>query len=137
MKQIQKVYQKFIFLSAGYYLSLNNKFAAATGIDNSIFRKVGDSFTANPDSPAGSRHLGDLIVVIVQILLLVAGSIAVIFLVIGGFRYVISHGKEESAESAKKTMTSAIIGFVIILSAFVIITVIARILLEGTAGTGI
>jgi hypothetical protein len=68
---------------------------------------------------------------IIQILLGVAGLVAVIFLIIGGFRYILAGGNEESAESAKKTITNAIIGIVIVILAFVIVRVIANALVSN------
>jgi len=53
-----------------------------------------------------------------------AGSIAVIFLIVGGFQYVASRGNEEQMEKAKKTITAAIIGIVIIVMAFAIVSIV-------------
>ena len=68
---------------------------------------------------------------IIQILLVVAGIIAVIFLIIGGFRYITAGGNEESSEAARKTLTNAIIGLVIIILAFVIVNVISNALVSS------
>lgn len=114
--------------------------AAETGgiIDSPLFKeKIKDLFGAvDKKSPAGAATAADLIVVIVQLLLLVAASIAVIFLMIGGYRYVAARGSEEATEAAKKTMTSSILGLVIIILAFAIIRVIVSVLLQGQAGLG-
>lgn len=67
---------------------------------------------------------------VIQILLAIAGLIAVLFLIIGGLRYITAHGNEEQAEAAKKTITHAIIGVVIVILAFVIIRVIANALIK-------
>lgn len=82
--------------------------------------------------PAGSLSFGYLITIILQVALLVAGSIAVLFLIIGGFRYVTAHGNEEAAEGAKKTITHAILGIVIVVLSFAMIAIISRILILGT-----
>ena len=55
------------------------------------------------ESPAGSRSFGALVTVILNIFLLAAGSISVIFFMIGGVRYVTARGNEEGAAGAKKT----------------------------------
>jgi len=72
-----------------------------------------------------------IIMRIIQILLAVAGLIAVIFLIVGGFRYILAGGNEEAAESAKKTITNAIIGIVIVILAFVIVRVISNALVSS------
>lgn len=77
----------------------------------------------------------DIIIRIIEILLAIAGLVAVIFLIIGGFRYITAGGNEEAAESAKKTITNAIIGIVIIILAFVIVRVISNALISsGSSG---
>lgn len=54
-------------------------------------------------------------------LLLIAGAVAVVFLVIGGVRYLVSAGNSSQAEAAKKTIIYALGGLVvIILSAFAV-----------------
>src|SRR3989344_428970 len=47
-----------------------------------------------------------LILWVMNGLLLLAGSVAVIFIIIGGFRYVTSAGNEENSEKAKKTLVT-------------------------------
>ena|SRR3989344_3537542 len=71
---------------------------------------------------------------VINVLLAVAGLVAVIFLIVGGFRYVTAGGNEEAAESGKKTITNAIIGIVIIVLAFVIVRVVSNALLNNTVG---
>jgi len=69
---------------------------------------------------------------IINIALAVAGLIAVLFLIIGGFRYITSAGNEETAEQAKKIITNAIIGIVVIILSFVIVRVISGALVSNT-----
>jgi hypothetical protein len=68
---------------------------------------------------------------IINIALTVAGLVAVLFLIIGGFRYITSAGNEETAESAKKIIINAIIGIVIIILSFVIVRVISEALVNN------
>ncbi|HEX9503061.1 MAG TPA: hypothetical protein VF974_01930 [Patescibacteria group bacterium] len=66
------------------------------------------------------------VVYVINILIAIAGIIAVLFLIYGGLQYITSGGNEEVAESAKKTIQNSIIGLVIIILSFTIITVIAN-----------
>ena len=75
--------------------------------------------------------LTGFIMKIINIALAVAGLIAVLFLIIGGFRYITSAGNEETAEQAKKIITNAIIGIVVIILSFVIVRVISNALLTN------
>lgn len=88
----------------------------------------------NAAGPAGAGTAGGLVLSIISILLLVVGSLAVIYLIIGGYRYIVAHGNEEAAEGAKKTILHAIIGLAVVILAFAIITIIARVLVGGRAG---
>ncbi len=90
--------------------------------------------TPNPGGtglPADSTISG-FILRIINIALAVAGLIAVLFLIIGGFRYITAAGNEETAEQAKKIILNAIIGIVVIILAFVIVRVISNALVSGT-----
>jgi|SRR3989344_4104104 len=91
----------------------------------------------NPN-PGGTNLPGDtsisgLIMRIINIALGVAGLVAVLFLIIGGFRYITAAGNEETAEQAKKIIINAIIGVVVIILSFVIVRVISNALITGQA----
>ena len=75
--------------------------------------------------------LSAFIMKIINIALTVAGLVAVLFLIIGGFRYITSAGNEETAENAKKILTNAIIGIVVIILSFVIVRVISNALINN------
>ena len=74
----------------------------------------------------------DLIVFIIRILLLISGAIAVLFVIIGGFRYITSAGNEEAAEKGKNTLVNAIIGIIVVTLAYVIINVVVNTVSNGT-----
>lgn len=71
-----------------------------------------------------------IIMRIIEILLSIAGLLAVIFLIVGGFRYITAGGNEETAETAKKTIINAIIGIVVVILSFVIVRVISNALIS-------
>jgi len=84
----------------------------------------------SPGLPCNDR-VSDFIIRIINIGLGIAGLVAVLFLILGGFRYITSAGNEETAENAKKIITNAIIGIVVIILAFVIVRVISNALITG------
>lgn len=125
-----KLKEKFLF--GGVYL------AQTTGINNDFFKGLGSLFGGdNPNTPAGSRNIGQLITNIIQAMLLVAAGLAVVYFLVGGYRYIVAHGNEEATEGAKHNMTAAIWGLVYIVMAFAFITIIANLLLGGIGGAGI
>ena len=58
---------------------------------------------------------------IVDILLFVLGAIAVIVIVVGGLRYVLSAGDSNSITAAKNTILYAVIGLIVALLAYAIV----------------
>lgn len=55
---------------------------------------------------------------VVNVLLFIIGAIAVIMLIIGGIRYVVSGGDQSAVTGAKNTILYAIVGIVIALLAY-------------------
>ena len=82
------------------------------------------------DPVPGLGTASQVIMRVIEILLAIAGLVAVIFLIVGGFRYITAGGNEETAEGAKKTLINAIIGVVIVILAFVIVRVISNALIN-------
>ena|SRR3989344_8328320 len=74
----------------------------------------------------------DLVVQIITILLEFAAAIAVIFLLVGGFQYIAARGNEEQTEKAKRTISGAIIGIVIIVMSYAIVAIVNNLLLNRT-----
>ena len=73
-----------------------------------------------PDS-AASGDLQTNVRNIINALLLLIGIVAVVMLIIGGFRYVVSSGNEKNTKAAQETILYAVIGIVVALLSFVIV----------------
>jgi len=117
---------KSLPLAVGTYLMVaaNHAFAVeVTGANPS----VAVPSALNPDATGGlggvrpSGASTDLITnirVITNTLILGIGIVAVLMLIIGGFRYVFSQGNEKAVTGAKDTIVYAIIGIIVALVAF-------------------
>ncbi|MFH0820977.1 MAG: pilin [Candidatus Peregrinibacteria bacterium] len=80
---------------------------------------------------SGDIHLRNLpcfIKYFSQTLITVAGSLSVLFVMIGGYMYVL--GKDESKDKAKKTITYALIGLAVSLLAWVIVDIVLQVATE-------
>ncbi len=83
----------------------------------------------NPD-PNTFVEIGDNSVLsvlnfaIMKILLPLAGLISLLFIMIGGYQYMTAGINEEQAEQGKKTLQNAIIGLLIILLSYTVISII-------------
>ena len=64
---------------------------------------------------------------IITALFLFAGIVAVILIIYSGIKFVLSGGDPKQVEGARKTMTYAIIGFVLILLSFAILNLISTV----------
>jgi len=62
-----------------------------------------------------------------QTLIAIAGSVSVIFVMIGGYKYTLS---DESNEEAKKTITYALVGLALSLMAWVIVDIVLQLATE-------
>lgn len=56
-----------------------------------------------------------------------AGIVALVLLIVGGIKYITSGGDAKAADGAKKTITWALIGLVVILMSFAVLSLIAGI----------
>ncbi len=70
--------------------------------------------------PAQFQEIGGVLGLVFRTTIAASGTIFVLFLLIGGVRYLTSSGNEEATGAAKKVIISAIIGLLITLSAWAI-----------------
>jgi hypothetical protein len=70
--------------------------------------------------PVLDVNLSDLVSNIINVILIIAGVLAVIYLIWGGITYVTAGGDAEKAGKGRTAITNAIIGVVIIVTALAI-----------------
>jgi hypothetical protein len=63
---------------------------------------------------------------VLQIVFGLAASISLLVIVIAGFRYIVAHGDPDGVSRAKKAILYAIIGLLVSLAAFSIVTLVLR-----------
>jgi len=85
---------------------------------------------------AGATSIGKVITIVLKILLTLAGVVAVVFVIYAGYSYITSGGNEEQATKAKKVLFNAILGLILIILSFVIISVITNTLTTGGIFSG-
>jgi hypothetical protein len=99
-------------------LAFNDSLADDTGFQINQFSNQFKGIQSN----AG---LIDTIIRIINALLVLAAIAAIVFVIIGGVRYITSQGDEDAAVQAKNTIIYAIIGIIIIILAAVIVNFFA------------
>ena len=89
------------------------------------------------DQPTTLFGIGGTFQTVTNVLLYIIGAIAVIMLVIGGLRYVISGGNTEQVNAAKNTILYAIVGIIIAILAYAIIQFVINTFVSGGSGTNV
>lgn len=120
--QTQEKLKRFAIVSGGVVVGLLP--VAAHADDSASITNVVD---AVQPANAAQGTLLENVKNIINVMLLVIGVVAVIMLIVGGFRYVLSNGNEKAISGAKDTILYAVIGIVIALLSFAIVNfVLAR-----------
>jgi type IV secretion system pilin len=94
-------------------------------IENSLCG--GSNFNINPNpnceevTGSGEGRLNATIENIVNVLSVIVGIVAVVMIIIGGFRYITSGGDSGNVAGAKNTILYAIVGLIIVALAQVIV----------------
>ena len=80
----------------------------------------------------GERDPRDIAASVIRVILGFLGIVAVIIILLGGFKWMTAGGNEDKVGEAKKLITAGIIGLVIIIAAFAIATFVLNSLISAT-----
>ncbi len=99
--------------------------------------KVKETGLSDWGAGAGGREgVLTLITNLIKILLGVAGAVAVLFIIIGGFQFITSAANPSGAKEGKETLKNAIIGLIIIILSYVIVSAVANFVSTSPTGSG-
>ncbi len=73
----------------------------------------------------GTADLKETVINIIQWVLGILALVAVVMIIIGGFQWMTAAGNEERIEKAKKVISAAVIGLIIVLLAWAIVIFVA------------
>jgi len=115
-------------------------FAAAFGFMSIAQIAQADTITSDELLPEdfgeatglGTGDLQDTIGYVIRAALGFLGIIAVVIILIGGFKWMTASGSEEKVQEAQKLIVAGIIGLAIILSAYAIASFVIEQLVEAT-----
>lgn len=93
----------------------------------------GVGFTAPGCS--GTFSLDKTIGSVIGIMFFAAFVVALVFLVIGGIRWILSGGDKEGTTHAKETVTSALLGLAVVLGSYILINIVLKLVLNTTLTT--
>jgi len=98
----------------------------ARAVDTDYLKQIATDLGL-PKYDSFSAFLIDFITVLLSVIFI----IAVLFAIISGYRMVTSGGNEETLEKARKSLTWAIGGMVVVLLAWLLVWVVATLLNKG------
>ncbi len=87
--------------------------------------KIGDFF-----NPLEKNTLPELLATLLRILFMLIGMVAVVIIIISGFRMVMASGNETELTKAKQAITWAVVGLIVALMSFSIVAIVQR-LIQG------
>jgi hypothetical protein len=118
-----KAVSLMLFIVIGVSLPVNAQ--SNSLIDNNI--KCGsnisglNSSSCNTSVAGSGQKLEGLIKTVINIFSVIVGSVAVIMIIFGGFKYITSGGSSDGVSGAKNTILYAIVGLVIVAFAQIIV----------------
>ncbi len=114
------------FTSLILFASVYDYTHAVTSTDNPIKDGIGQVKDKFPQASevAKSTTVGGLIIAVIQVLLNILLAVAVLAIIMGGYMYITSAGKEEQAKKGRQTLLYAIIGLAVIIMARVIVGIV-------------
>ena len=86
----------------------------------------------NNDIKLGNKDPRTMVAQIINVAMLFLGIIAVVIVILGGFKWMTAAGNEDKVSEAKKLLGAGIIGLVIILAAWGITTFVLNSLIAAT-----
>lgn len=137
---LSAIFAGFLVFSGGL-IPVNNNSTTVYAEENADSSKYSDFEGIIPSAKNGAKdatkklskriqngqvNMGDIIIIIIKMIDLVtklAGTVAVLFLIYGGYQYMIGSISDDK-EGAKKTIQYAIIGLIITFMAYLIVNLV-------------
>ncbi len=85
--------------------------------------------------PVGETSPIKIVATVINVILGLVGVLAVVLIIYAGFAWMTAAGNEEKIGKAKKVLTGAVIGLLIIMASFIISSFIVRNVMEATKST--
>jgi hypothetical protein len=74
---------------------------------------------------------------LINLMLFIVGILAIVFLIFGGIRYVISGGDKSKVDAAKNTILYAIVGLVVAILGYAVVNWVIGVVGNNTGGGGV
>lgn len=81
--------------------------------------------------------LGDFLGNIIRFFFFIAGIIALIYLLIGAFKWITSEGKDEGVKEAREQIQAAVLGLIVMVAVLALVVVVEQVIFGGKICLGI
>lgn len=124
----------FVLLSFGLVLPHSEVLAATCGTLNKDLQTLGASNSNLPGFFSSYQYCntGSVVTKVANTLFAFAGTISLLFVIVGGYQYMTAGGDAERATRGKRTMTWSAIGLAVIVMSGVIINLATSLILGGS-----
>lgn len=104
----------------------------ADGVSDGLDKLKTQTGNSYPTTVLGGKKTApEILGTIINIMLGIGFAIAVVMVIYGGYQYITSAGNEEKATSGRQTIFYALIGLVIIVLSFVIVSAVLNFVRNG------
>jgi hypothetical protein len=99
-------------------------------IGKTLFNNVQTVFNPSAGSTNPLTGVGSIVTLFLNVAFVLAGLILLIFFIVGGIGMISSAGQDnpQKTEQSKKTLTSAVIGFVVVFASYWIVKLVGQLL---------
>ncbi len=125
MKNTKQIIVFLTFVAFGFFILQINPVLAGADLLGTEYGKF---------SGLGDRDLRNSVGTIIQVFLSLLGVISLGVILYAGFMWMTAGGNEESITKAKKTLWAAVIGLIIILSAYAVTSFVLSNIYRATTG---
>lgn len=122
-------------ISVGFVTPVHAIDLPTGGKDNTI--TLINPIGGTAEDPKGRTSLTELVGSIIQAVMGILGSVALLVFVYGGFEWITAAGNSDKVENGKNAMTWAVIGICIIFSSYAILKLVFSTLTSGGSGTSV
>jgi hypothetical protein len=124
-EKVEKAKNGLTWSIVGFILAVSST-AIVVLLQETLFSK--NKVTSQIGPGAGPSSAAKVIEAMINLGLVFAGAVAVLFLILGGYRYITSQGNRDLAEGAKNTVLYSLIGLVVVFLSYGIFLLIADVL---------
>ena len=85
-----------------------------------------NQYAISPDgiAPTGTTTIGEGITKIIKLLMTLIGMLSIVFIIVGGIQMTLSTGNAAHVKSARETVIYAVVGLVVAISAYALVSFI-------------